>query len=133
MVDGTPIIDIKPYVSYSDALIDTASGFAPAAPSVAMVTITALASEQFRQMIDKRSADNSAKTTLTTLIAEVQERLVEADIEHIRALIAQDPRPAYRHDEKHKVFVMRYKGVDIHFWQIEPYHLEITKVTRITL
>ncbi len=133
MVDGTPIIDIKPYVSYSDALIDTASGFAPAAPSVAMVTITALASEQFRQMIDKRSADNSAKTTLITLIAEVQERLIEADIEHIRALIAQDPRPAYRQDEKHKVFVMRYKGVDIHFWQIEPYHLEITKVTRITV
>ena len=47
MIDGTPIIDIKPYVAYSDAIVDAESGFAPTAPMSLDVTITESAHEQF--------------------------------------------------------------------------------------
>lgn len=33
LVDGTPILDIKPYIAYADALPEAVSGFAPSAPS----------------------------------------------------------------------------------------------------
>lgn len=40
MVDGTPIVDIKPYITYSDAITEAVSGFAPDKPVVKPVKIT---------------------------------------------------------------------------------------------
>ncbi|MDT9071663.1 TrmO family methyltransferase domain-containing protein, partial [Escherichia coli] len=36
LLDGTPILDIKPYLPYSDALADARGGFADAAPETSM-------------------------------------------------------------------------------------------------
>ncbi|MGB2081547.1 MAG: tRNA (N6-threonylcarbamoyladenosine(37)-N6)-methyltransferase TrmO, partial [Psychrobacter sp.] len=51
MIDGTPIIDIKPYVAYSDALTQAQSGFAPTAPELLTVTVTDAANEQFMMLV----------------------------------------------------------------------------------
>lgn len=136
MIDGTPIIDIKPYVAYSDAIPNAKSGFADAAPIGLSVTITQCASAQFKQLIRAQAchdAYSKSQATVTDLIYDYQSRLIDQDIEHIKALVAQDPRPAYHRDSLNKPFIMRYKSVDISFRQIEPEQLQITEIIEVRL
>ena len=154
MIDGTPIIDIKPYVAYSDALSNAKSGFAPTAPDLLEIIITESAYEQFMTLVDagrcdKNDNDNDNGTetenknnkkaihaknnSVATLIQQMQEQLLIADIEIIKALIAQDPRPAYRRAEINTPFVMRYKSVDVSFQLIESGQLQIMAVVKVSL
>ena len=145
MIDGTPIIDIKPYVAYSDALMDTKNGFAPTAPTLVEVVMTKAAHKQFATLVGveesagigdvdtKDSCINEASknTTVASVIDQIQSQLIAADIEIIKALIAQDPRPAYRRAETETSFVMRYKSVDVSFWLIDSGQLQIISVVAI--
>ena len=142
MIDDTPIIDIKPYVAYSDALLEAESGFAPAAPVLLDVTMTTSAHEQFMKLvpIDERVDTNysdasnsdtqnvSKNTTVVSVLDKIQSQLLVADMNIIKALIAQDPRPAYRRTEVGIPFVMRYKSVDVSFQMIDSGQLQITDV-----
>ncbi|GAA0312365.1 tRNA (N6-threonylcarbamoyladenosine(37)-N6)-methyltransferase TrmO [Psychrobacter aestuarii] len=109
MIEGTPIVDIKPYIRYSDAIGDAVSGFAPEPPTQHAVRVSFEAKEQFAACLHKTPAE-----TMPTQVP-----LVAADLAHITALIAQDPRPAYRRDEVGSLFVMRYKCVDVQFCQAD--------------
>lgn len=78
LVDGTPIVDIKPYLPFAEALPDARAGYAQQAPQAEMnVTFT----------------------------PEIQHQLagLEGRYPHIARFIgqvlAQDPRPAYRKGE----------------------------------
>ena len=154
MIDGTPIIDIKPYVAYSDALSNAKSGFAPTAPDLLEIIITESAYEQFMTLVDagrcdKNDNDNDNGTetenknnkkaihaknnSVATLIQQMQEQLLISDIEIIKALIAQDPRPAYRRAEINTPFVMRYKSADVSFQLIESGQLQIMAVVKVSL
>ena len=138
MIDGTPIIDIKPYVAYSDMLPNAQSGFAPSAPHLLDVNVTELAYEQFIQIIanqiihseTEESAQNK-QPTVEAVIYKIQSQLVMPDLDTIKALIAQDPRPAYRRTETHTSFVMRYKSVDVSFQLLESGELQITNIVKI--
>lgn len=130
MIDGTPIIDIKPYVSYSDAYSDAASGFAPSAPESLIVTMSELAEQQFEALIDIEAIDWEDET-VAAKVYSLQQQLIAADKVLITALIAQDPRPAYRREELNSSFVMRYKTVDISFTQIELGTLLINSVIKV--
>jgi len=99
LLDGTPVLDIKPYVPYADSIIEASSGFA-------------------RQPLDRRwrvrfsdaaSADISARDPLGGL------RLREL----IEQVIAQDPRPGYmdRYPERRR-FALRLYDCKI-VWRIE--------------
>ena len=138
MIDGTPIIDIKPYVAYSDALPDAQSGFAPSAPHLLDVTITESAYEQFGQIIaiqrfangvEKNAKDE--KLTVKAFIYNTQKQLLMSDLDTIKALIAQDPRPAYRRTETESSFVMRYKSVDVSFKLLESGELQIMNILTV--
>lgn len=133
MIDGTPIIDIKPYIAYSDSIHNTSSGFAPDAPANLTVSITASAREEFEQQLQTQllSVKDSAFKTYSDIIYKHQQRLNAADLEQIKALIAQDPRPAYRRDELNSVFTMRYKSIDISFCQIKKGELQIVAVVSV--
>ena len=138
MIDGTPIIDIKPYVAYSDALPEAQSGFAPSAPHLLEVTVTKVAYEQFVQIIDNQHTHNEAektahneKATVKAVIDKIQKQILIPDLDNIKALIAQDPRPAYRRIETDLSFVMRYKSVDVSFQLLESGELQITAVVEI--
>ena len=140
MIDGTPIIDIKPYVAYSDALPGAQSGFAPSAPHLLDVTVTELAYEQFIQIIANQSADNTAvenaqnkQSSVKAVIDKIQQQLLRSDLDTIKALIAQDPRPAYRRTETHASFIMRYKSIDVSFQLLESGELQITNIVIIEL
>ena len=75
LVDGTPILDIKPYVPYADSLPDAQAGYATHAPVADMpVTFT---DEAFHQMTEQRKKHPELQTFITQVLA-------------------QDPRPAYK-------------------------------------
>ncbi|MFP3454899.1 tRNA (N6-threonylcarbamoyladenosine(37)-N6)-methyltransferase TrmO [Psychrobacter sp. SIMBA_152] len=145
MIDGTPIIDIKPYVAYSDTLTQTKNGFAPTAPELLTVTVTDAANEQFMMLVSagEPSNDNNDDTsikdantglnsaTVASTVHRIQNQLVASDMSIIKELIAQDPRPAYRRTEIAMPFVMRYKSVDVSFQLIESGQLQITAVVAI--
>ncbi|WP_298807919.1 tRNA (N6-threonylcarbamoyladenosine(37)-N6)-methyltransferase TrmO [uncultured Psychrobacter sp.] len=145
MIDGTPIIDIKPYVAYSDALVEAESGFAPTAPELLTVTVTDAANEQFMMLVsagepnDANNDDTSIKdvnaglsnATVASTIHRIQNQLIASDMSIIEELIAQDPRPAYRRTEVATPFVMRYKSVDVSFQLIESGQLQIIAVVTV--
>ncbi len=79
LVDGTPVIDIKPYLPFAEALPDARAGFAQQAPEALMpVTFSPLAAQQVAQ-------HQSQYPHLARFITQV---------------LAQDPRPAYRKGEE---------------------------------
>lgn len=130
LIDGTPIIDIKPYVAYSDALPLANSGFAPNAPKPLLVNIAKAAQEQFNALMNK-NLDNNKPATGGQLLIEVQQTLLAKDLPIIMDLIAQDPRPAYRQDEIGTIFTMRYKSVDVSFCQVRLGELQVCEVRRV--
>ncbi|MCG6230545.1 tRNA (N6-threonylcarbamoyladenosine(37)-N6)-methyltransferase TrmO [Vibrio furnissii] len=73
LVNGTPIIDIKPYIPYADAIADAQGGYAEAEPELAQVTFSPAALEMLH-----RSPHG------------VEQQAV------IQEVLAQDPRPAYK-------------------------------------
>ena len=86
LVDGTPIYDIKPYITYADSHADARSGFAPAAGKLLTVV--------------------DPSNCLAALPQEVAEGL--------RQTLAQDPRPHYQEDDE-RVYGMGYDGFEVKF------------------
>ena len=77
LIDGTPVVDIKPYLPFAEALPHAEAGFAQTAPAADMpVRFSDLAQQQLHQQ--------SRYPNLARFISEV---------------LAQDPRPAYRQGE----------------------------------
>lgn len=72
LVDGTPILDIKPYIPYADSIPDATAGFAPDAPRKLPVV--------WQDGADVCLPQNTKAV--------------------IEATLAVDPRPAYQSDEK---------------------------------
>ncbi|MCG3882028.1 tRNA (N6-threonylcarbamoyladenosine(37)-N6)-methyltransferase TrmO [Psychrobacter sp. Ps3] len=130
IIDATPIIDIKPYIAYSDSIEHATSGFAPAAPTPSAVTMTVNAQEQFAVLVD---SDIKSRVPISSksVIEDIQQRLVATDLPLIKALIAQDPRPAYRRNEINTSFTMRYKTVDVSFCQVATGELQISSVVEV--
>ena len=100
MVDGTPVVDIKPYLAYSDS-VAAISGYADAPPSPKPVTWQAQAQVQFGRWVQAGVLSDKDSTIIS-------------------GLIGQDPRPAYRqHDDQHaeegRVYSVRYGKVDVDF------------------
>lgn len=94
LLDGTPIIDIKPYVTYSDALPDAQSGFAPDAP--------------------KRLAVRWSPTASTQIGGLLSAGILQAgQLVLIEQLLALDPRPAYQDDARE--YGMAYDRVNVRF------------------
>ncbi|MCR5709740.1 MAG: tRNA (N6-threonylcarbamoyladenosine(37)-N6)-methyltransferase TrmO [Bacteroidales bacterium] len=87
MKDGTPIYDIKPYLPGADSHPDASDGFVGANAQVLLEV-----------EIDPELASSLSGRQLETL----------------REILAQDPRPAY-HSDPGRVYGVAYAGRDIHF------------------
>ncbi len=75
LLNGTPIVDIKPYVPYSDAIISANAGFAQNEPDTGL---SVLFSEQAQVDLKMYQQENSELALL------------------IEQILKQDPRPAYK-------------------------------------
>lgn len=86
LLDGTPVIDVKPYIPYTDAHPDARSGFAPDAPDVIPVVCP----------------DN--------LLFKLPENLRQPLID----ILSLDPRPSY-HSDPQRVYGMTFSDFEIKF------------------
>jgi tRNA-Thr(GGU) m(6)t(6)A37 methyltransferase TsaA len=100
LLDGTPVLDVKPYVPYADAIPEASSGFAVEPPGTAWpITIDPEAEDAIA------AADPDGRLALRALILQV---------------IAQDPRPGYmdRYPRRDH-FVMRLYDLDVRWRLVE--------------
>lgn len=87
LMDGTPIIDIKPYVPYADAHPEASGGFA---------------------------AEKFGKKLKVVFPEELLSRVEPGKREGLKDLLAEDPRPAVQ-DAPERVYGMRFSDVEIKF------------------
>ena len=107
LMDGTPIYDIKPYLSYSDSHPEAVNGFA----------------EETKDY--KLNVEMSATALLNddALLNDA----IRRDIEYI---LSQDPRPAYQ-DNPEREYKMDYAGYRITF-VVEDTRAIVKKISKIT-
>ncbi|MFI2811592.1 tRNA (N6-threonylcarbamoyladenosine(37)-N6)-methyltransferase TrmO [Microbulbifer sp. JSM ZJ756] len=92
LVDGTPILDIKPYIPYADVLVEAQSAFAGDAPAPVTVDIP-------REVLQVASDYRDCWGTDLPLL--------------IRQVLAQDPKPAYQKPEPDRIYGMKLCGFDL--------------------
>ena len=95
LLDGTPIVDIKPYIQYSDAVVDAQSGYAQDEP-------------KRKQVIWSEQAVNQKEILLK------QGHLAEQNVNELEQVLSLDPRPAYQEDEK-RIYGMKFADFDVKF------------------
>ena len=102
MLNGTPVYDIKPYLSFTDSHPDAADGFAEARYGYALEVEFP---EEWLSMIpeEKRAA----------LVASLR----------------QDPRPAYQNDPEAR-YGFEYAGFDVRF-RVADGRLTVCEVVRL--
>ena len=99
LLDGTPIFDIKPYITYSDSHPDAVSGFA----------------EDVR---DYRLNVVFCKDLLSKVRISKQDPLIK--------VLEQDPRPSYQNDPDRE-YGMRFSDYEI-FFKVDEDTLTVTRV-----
>jgi len=111
LLDGTPIVDIKPYVPYSDAIIDADAGFAQTQPQTSL----------------KITFSDQAKTVLS------QYEQVDSDLGLlIEQVLVQDPRPAYKQGKiDDKVYGMSLYDLNIQWKFVTLDAIEVLNITQV--
>ncbi len=104
MLDATPVLDIKPYLPYVDALPEARAGYADEAPPRNLrVAFVPRLEERFRQL-------DAQWPQLKSVICEV---------------LQYDPRPAYRSDEQDdRIYSMRLYDFDVK-WRVRGDGVEV--------
>lgn len=95
LLNGTPILDIKPYIQYSDAVEYAQSGYAQQEPLRKQVVWSTPASEM------KEQALQTGKLT-HQIVVELEQ------------VLSFDPRPAYQQDEE-RIYGMKFADMDVQF------------------
>ena len=103
LMDGTPILDIKPYIPYADCHPEALGGFA-AAPAGEVLTVEIPG----------------------PLLALVPPQRQEA----LRGILAQDPRPHY-HNDPDRVYGFGFAGLEIRF-QVTGTQLTVVEILPLT-
>lgn len=110
LVDGTPVLDIKPYLPYSDAIRDAKAGYAPDQPEAKWpVSFSKKAARDCRQ------AEGDSHPGLSELIA---------------GLLAIDPRPGYQEKKKDHSYGMRLWDLNIKF-RFDEGHIIVEAVEKL--
>jgi len=87
LMDGTPIYDIKPYVTYADSHPEARSGF----------------------------VDESEWQELSVKIPDaISTQFTSTELQSLRRLLALDPRPRY-HDDESRIYGMAFAGRNVRF------------------
>ncbi|MGC9460646.1 tRNA (N6-threonylcarbamoyladenosine(37)-N6)-methyltransferase TrmO [Vibrio genomosp. F10] len=107
LVDGTPILDIKPYIPYSDSIPNALGGFAAEEPEVLDVNFSERAKNQ--------------------LAGHPQARQI---IQVIKEVLGQDPRPAYKKGQPDsKEYAVNLFDLNVKF-VIEALFITVTDIER---
>ena len=103
LMDGTPIVDVKPYLPYADSMPEATGGFAEAV--------------RFKKL--EVDFDVEAQAALDEQFPENKKAaLVE--------LLSEDPRPAYQRSAD-RIYGIRFAGFEIKF-QVQGDHLTVVAI-----
>ena len=111
LLEGTPVLDIKPYVPYVDCVLEAENTFAPAAPELIAIDIPA---PLMAACVDywKRTG-----TDLAGLITQI---------------LQQDPRPQYQQPEPERIYGMKLLDLDVR-WRYQlsgnQHRIQLTELT----
>lgn len=94
LLDGTPVLDVKPYVPYADCVPDAHNHMAADAPVRIEV--------QWQESALAQAREHGL-------------RLNEPLVELIEQCLAQDPRPAYQQPQPERRYGVRLWDVDVHW------------------
>lgn len=87
LMDGTPILDIKPYIAYSDCHMDATGGF----------------------------TNNVANSRLEVMIpSEWLQMISPSKQQALREVLANDPRPPYQ-DDSNRIYGLAFAGLNVRF------------------
>ena len=89
MMDGTRIIDVKPYLPYADSYPDARGGFA------------------------QEKAENLKKLTVH-IPEDIRVKIPDEKAEGLLEILSLDPRPSY-HDDPDRQYGLSYAGLNIRF------------------
>ncbi|MDA0143031.1 tRNA (N6-threonylcarbamoyladenosine(37)-N6)-methyltransferase TrmO [Vibrio toranzoniae] len=107
LVDGTPIIDIKPYIPYSDSIPDALAGFAADEPEVLEVN--------FSQQAQAKLVQHPKGHHIIQVVKEV---------------LGQDPRPAYKKGKPDsKEYAVNLFDLNVKF-VVETLFINVTDIER---
>jgi tRNA-Thr(GGU) m(6)t(6)A37 methyltransferase TsaA len=98
LMDGTPVLDIKPYLPYVECVPTARSAFAAEAPPASL------------NMEFSPEAENNLKDCSTEEYPRLKELIVQ--------MLQLDPRPAYERNDEHKVYGTRIFDLDLK-WKVE--------------
>ncbi|MFZ2289084.1 MAG: tRNA (N6-threonylcarbamoyladenosine(37)-N6)-methyltransferase TrmO [Halopseudomonas yangmingensis] len=107
LLDGTPVLDIKPYIPYADSLPHAHNALAEAAPTPVPVDWTASALQQAK--------------------AEAR-RLQQPLVELIEQCLAQDPKPAYQQPEPEREYGVRFWDINVRWHYPDPERICVLSV-----
>ena len=106
LMDGTPIYDIKPYLSFSDSHPEAVNGFAEETKDYKLQVVWGKGEESPRVANDTEYCLGLTRRDLDMIPMEVRR-----DIEYI---LSQDPRPAYQ-DDPEREYKFEYAGWTVTF------------------
>lgn len=102
LMDGTPILDIKPYLPYADCRPEALGGFASAAPD--------------------------GETLAVECPPELWEKVPPDRREALRSVLALDPRPRYQ-DDPGRAYGFGFAGLEVRF-SVEGEVLRVLEIER---
>lgn len=95
ILSGTPIVDIKPYLAYADAIPDAMSGYAPDAPQILEVIWSDDALLQKQKLLNEKVC-------------------TEQILQELEQVLAQNPKPAYQKDPE-RVYGLSFANLNVKF------------------
>ncbi|MCK7595854.1 tRNA (N6-threonylcarbamoyladenosine(37)-N6)-methyltransferase TrmO [Microbulbifer sp. CAU 1566] len=104
LLDGTPILDIKPYIPYADSVPAATSALAEAAPAATPVHVPEAIARVAQNYRDDWGTD------LPELIKQV---------------LSQDPKPAYQQPDPERIYGMALCGFNLQ-WRYASGEIEVT-------
>lgn len=108
LLEGTPIIDIKPYVPYADSIADAYNHIAPLPPPLINVQWSV-------------NAQLKAK--------EHEQRLQQPLIALIEQCLMQDPRPAYQQIDPLRQYGVKLWDIEVCWHYIDAYNLCVLHIS----
>lgn len=97
-LDGTPVLDIKPYIPYVDSIPQAKGAFASMAPEPENEV---LFTPEARQVV--RTLEDETRPALREIICD---------------MLAYNPRPAYQNDDPDRIFGTRLFDLEVRWKQV---------------
>lgn len=109
LIDGTPVLDIKPYVPYADAIADATNVLAPDAPVGLLQVHFSAEVVRLLSVIDETGALRGL----------------------IEGLLELDPRPAYKQGEDRGEYGFRLMGYNVRWRMSGQNSVEVVEITSL--